>query len=536
MAATDLRYAARTLAKSPVFLVTAVVTIALGVGATMAIFSVIDAVLLQPLPYKDPARLVLATCDMRTRNIRDNPDSNENFLDLRNGAKTQFEDLGAVSTFRNIVPKEDGTPEQVAGAQVTTNFFRLVGAKIILGRDFTDADGQPQPPPPPPGAPNATQAQPRAPNMVILSYEYWQRRYGGGSSVLGRTMPNGGQIVGVLAPRFELFFPPSFNVERSPDMWFAARVPYNNARRNGFFWRPVGRLREGATLDRARSEAELMAADIRRNFPIYGTGGYRVRIEPMHQYMVAEVRPAILALMGAVIFLLLIACANVGNLLLVRASLRERELAVRAALGGNRWRLARQMLVEAVLLAAVGTMVGLGLAWLGIHELLMIAPANLPRLDTIKIDPLVLGFTVLTGLAAAAIFGITPALRASRTDVMGVLRGSSRTAGLGSVGALRNVVVVSEVTLSFVLLVGSGLMFRSFLTLQHIDLGFDPHQLLTFQQLGGRNAPVPQQRAAYMREIRDRLKSIPGVESVTAATNFPFSGGFFQYGGAKRTP
>jgi len=240
---------------------------------------------------------------------------------------------------------------------------------------------------------------------------------------------------------------------------------------------------------------------------------------------VAEVRPAILALTGAVIFLLLIACANVANLLLVRASQRERELAIRSALGCNWWRLIRQMLVEALLLAGAGTLLGLGLAWYGIRQLLAIAPANLPRLDSITIDPAVLAFTALAGVAAAVIFGLPPALQASRPDLMNILRGIGRSGGLGG-GRLRNLVVVTEVALSFVLLIGSGLMIRSFIALQRIDPGYDPNNLLTFQILGAGNLNVPQERSAFMRDLHGRLSSIPGVESVTASTPFPLAGGF----------
>jgi predicted permease len=527
MPARDLRYTARALFKTPVFTITALITIALGIGASTAIFSVTDAVLLRPLPYRDPDRLVLACSDMLTRNVIDSPVSAENFMDLRNGAKHMFEDFAAVSTNRGNFPREDGSPEQVRFAQVTTNFFGLMGARMALGRDFTDSDGQPQPVAPPEGAAAAT---PPPPNIAILSYEYWQRRYGGNPDVLGRPMLNNApgfnpQIVGVLAPGFELLFRPSAEVERRPDIWIAARLAYNNANRNTYFLRAIGRLKLGVTLRQAQEEADLVSAGIRRNFSLYRTARFRYRAEPMKQYMVAEVRPAILALMGAVIFLLLIACANVANLLLVRVSLRERELAVRAALGGGRWRLVRQMLSEALLLTGVGALLGVGLAWLGIRELLRIAPANLPRLDSAPLDPLVLAFTVLIAAVAAAIFGAVPALRASRPDVMNVLRASGRTVALGS-NQLRNGVVVAEVALAFVLLIGSGLMFRSFLALQRTNLGFDPHHLLTFGLLGGRDGDVPEQRAAFTREIQTRLRALPGVESATGSFPFPLAGGF----------
>jgi putative ABC transport system permease protein len=507
-------------------------TIALGVGASTAIFSVTNAVLWRPLPYKDPDRLVIACSDMQKRNVRDFPFSNADFIDLREGTKSVFDDIGGVFTFRNIFPREDGTPEQVRMAVVTTNFFRVLGGRIAYGRDFTDTDGIPQPPAPPGGA-QAGNAAPRLPAIAILSYEYFQRRYGGDTAVLGHTITlnnaNGQpspQIVGVLSPRFRLYFPPDTNTEAAPDVWIANRLGYDAADRNGVSMRAVGRLKDGVSLERAQAAADGVAAEARKNFLIEGTAGYAIRLEPMRQHLVSEARPAIVALMGAVIFLLLIACANVANLLLVRASLRERELAVRAAIGGSWWHLVRQILAEAFLLAALGSVAGLGLAWLGIHELLVIAPANLPRLDSIRIDSFVLGFTAVAGLVAGAIFGMAPAWHASRPNLMNVLRGSSRNTGLASGGLLRKLVVVTEVALSFVLLIGSGLMFRSFLELQRIDPGFDPHGLLIFLVQGNQGGNAPEQRAAFTRQIQERLGALPGVQSVTASTPFPLAGGF----------
>ena len=212
--------------------------------------------------------------------------------------------------------------------------------------------------------------------------------------------------------------------------------------------------------------------------------------------------------------------------MLVRMSLRERELAIRTSLGGSWWRLVRQTLIEALLVAAIGVALGLGLAWLGIHELLVIAPANLPRVESIRMDPRTLIFALVSGVMSTAVFGIAPALRAARPDVTSVLRGSSRTAGLVTGGILRNVVVIAEVALCFVLLVGSGLMFRSFVALERVDPGFDPNHLLTFQLLGPR-IPTPEQRAAFMREVQRHLRALPGVENVTAASPFPLTGGFF---------
>src|SRR5216684_3373832 len=422
MALRDLAFAGRTLRKSPVFTLTAVLTIALGVGASTAIFSVTNAVLLRPLPYKDPGRLVIAACDMRNRNVRDFPFSNEDFIDLRDGTKDAFQDLAGVFTFRNILLKEDGTPEQVRSAVVTTNFFRVVGAKILLGRDFTDADGIPQPAPPPGVAQPGVPAAPPLPIMAVLSYEYFQRRYGLDPSVIGQVMITTGpfrpQIVGVLAPGFQLYFPSAANVEPVPEVWIANRLGYDNANRNGVSIHAVGRIKDGVSLERAQAAADNVAEEARKNFLIERTAGYAIRVEPMRQHLVSEVRPAILALMSAVIFLLLIACANVANLLLVRASLRERELAVRTALGASWWRLVRQTLAEALVISALGMAMGLALAQFGIDALLQIAPENVPRHNTIHIDRGVLAFSTLAALVAAALFGVVPALSSARPDIM----------------------------------------------------------------------------------------------------------------------
>jgi predicted permease len=521
----DVVITSRTLWKLPAFTLTAVLTIALGVGASTAIFSVTNAVLLRPLPYKDPARLVIVGMDLRKRNVKDLPLSNADYIDLREGTKALFADMAGVFTGRLVVSRDDGTPEQIRFAIVTTNFFQVTGAKIQLGRDFTPQDGTPQP-----AATNAQAAAPsRLPQFAILSYEYFQKRFDGNAAILGHTMTFPGRpgpvIAGVLAPGFRLYFPPAADQEAAPDIWIANRLDYDAANRNDFSIVPVGRLKDGASLANAQSAADIVAAEARKNFTIDRTAGFYLTLTPMQQHLVAEVRPAILALMGSVIFLLLIACANVANLLLVRSSLREHEFAVRAALGAARWRLISPLMLEATLLAAMGIVLGLALAWVGIHELRILAPANLPRLDDVRIDGFVLGYTALAGLAAAAIFGIAPAWRASQPALMNVLRGTSRTAGFASGASLRNMVVMAEVALSFVLLIGSGLMFRSFLELQRVDPGFDPYNLLTFQIIG-ESKDTPAERAVAMRQIDDRLRAIPGVQNVTASFPFPLTGDF----------
>jgi predicted permease len=526
----DLLFAARTLRRSPVFTLAAALTIAIGIGASTAIFTVTNSVLLRPLPYKDPDRLVVVYMDLLVRNNLGMPLSNENFVDIREGSRGSFEDMAALRTGRQVLPGLDGTPEQVRFAQVTVNFFRVMGASVALGRDFEEADGVPQPAPQNPqagGAPG-TQGPPPLPVVAILSHEYWQRRYGGDPAVLGQRIPGGPrpEIVGVLVPGFELLFPPGTGVEQRPDFWVANRLNYNNANRNTFGLRPVGRLRPGAAVVRAQEEVDAVSSRIRDQFPVSKGAGFHARVEPMHETLVNEVRPAILALMGAVIFLLLIACANVANLLLVRSSLRQPELAVRAALGAGRGRVIQQMLAEALVLTALGATGGVVLAWVGIRELLSIAPANLPRLDAVRIDPIVLVFTLAIALASAFLFGMVPAWSAFRMDLVNALGGAARTSGLRGGGRLfRNAIVVIEVALCFVLLVGSGLMIRSFLELQRIDPGYDPRGLLTFQLLGGGPATA-EQTATRGRQLEERLLAIPGVRSVTASFPFPLGGDF----------
>lgn len=525
----DLAFAGRTLRKSPIFTLTAALTIALGVGASTAIFSVTNAVLLRPLPYKNPDQLVILPSDMRNRAVKDFPFSNANFIDLREATRDDFQGLAGVFTFPITLTGDDGMPEQVHMGVVTTNYFRLVGAGILFGRDFSDEDGQPQPPPPAPGTQSAP-ASPPLPIMAIISYEYFQRRFGSNPAAIGQSLNHGKpfspRIIGVLAPHFQIYFPPSADLEAAPEVWIANRLGYDAANRNSVSMHVIGRLKTGISIGRAQAAVDQVAAEARKNFSILNTAGYAIRVEPMRRHLVSEVRPAILALMGSVIFLLLIACANVANLLLVRASLRERELAIRTALGASRGDLARQILSEAVLLAAIGALGGLGLAWFGIHELLAIAPARLPRLETIRIDSTVLIFTIVLSLLAAAIFGLAPAWRAARPDVMIVLRGASRSEGLVSGGLTRKIVVGLEVALAYVLLIGSGLMVRSFLDLQHIDPGYHPHGLLTFQVQSDRFLQKPEERAVATRQLEERLRSIPGVESVTASDPFPLTGGY----------
>jgi len=536
----DFSYAFRTLRKSPIFTITVVVTIALAIGASTAIFSVTNGVLLRKLAYRDPERLVLVRGDLQKRNVKDFPLSNTDFLDLRNGAKNNFEDFAAVQTFRFTLPGLDGTPERVRAAAVSTNFFQMMGGSIIAGRDFQESDGTPQQAPPAaPGGNGPANAPPPLPNMVILSNEYFQQRFGGDRSMIGKTLPVAAAfgpapiVVGVLAPDFQLLFPPKANVEQFPSVWIAGRINYDAANRNNVQWRVIGRLKPGASIFQGQAETETIVQKIREENPIAKTVGQFFQLVPMKQHLVDEVRPAILTFMGAVILLLLIACANVANLMLVRASARERELAVRAALGAGWWQLVRQTLAEAFVIAGLGTIIGVGLAYLGIRTLLAIAPENLPRLNAISIDWQVLAFSVLAGLLSAVLFGVVPALRTARPNVMQTLRAAGRSSALGGAG-LRNAVVVVEVALAFVLLIGSGLMFRTFVNIQRVNLGFEPRGLLTFQLLGN-IGNSPQETAVFKRQLREQLQAIPGVKTVTASFPLPLAGGFspVRWGGAE---
>jgi putative ABC transport system permease protein len=529
MSLRTLVIAVRVLARNPLFTAVAVLTIALGVGTSTAIFSVANAVLLQPLPYRDPGKLVIAGMELRQRNVKNLPFSNADFIDLREGTKSVFSDVAGVFTSRLIAPSADGTPEQIRFAVVTTNFFSLTGARILYGRDFNAADGVPSPQPPPGTTPGT--APPQLPQVAILSHEYFMRRFGGNQAVIGQTMQFSGRpgpiIAGVLAPGFRLYFPPEADEEAAPDIWMANRLAYDATDRISFSIRPVARLRDDVPLRRAQEAADIVAADGRKHFPIDQTAGYYINLEPIQAHLVAAVKPAILTLMGSVAFLLLIACANVANLMLVRASLRWGEFAVRASLGANRWELIQPLLVEACLIAAAGSALGLVLTWAGIRELRILAPSNLPRLDAIGIDGSVLAFAALAGFASAALFGIAPAWRASQPALMNVLRGASRSSGLAGGATLRNLVVVAEVSLSFVLLIGSGLMFRSFQKLQQIDPGFDARHLLTFQVLGVRGTrDDPASRAVLIQQIAEKLRTIQGVNAVTASFPFPLTGNF----------
>src|SRR5262245_13681802 len=517
----DLAYAARGLRKNVGFTTVATITIALGIGACTAIFSVVNAVLLRPLPYADAQRLVLVWGELRARSVNDWPFSPPDLRDLAQQSTTVFDDVaGMIPPGRVPFAGPGGDPEQIRVGGATPNLFRILGARVALGRDFVadDATAAPaQPGQPPPAVQVALSA--------IISHEVWQRRFGGDAGVVGKEVELGGghaQIVGILAPGFEMLFPPRVNIDAGPDMWTAARIDIDSANRNNVVYRVIGRLKPGVTVVQAQAQVDHVAADLREHFPIKKTSGLYFHVVPMFDDLVGDVRPAILSLMGAVGFVLLIACANVANLLVVRASARGRELAVRAAIGASRGQLIRQMLAESLVIATAGTVLGLMLARWGVDALIAIAPKDLPRLDAVTMDPLVLVFAVAAGVVTAVLCGLVPALRASRADVMDALRAAGRSSGLRGGRRLRGGVVVAEVALSFILLIGAGLMLRSVAALSRIDPGFDPANVLTFQLQS--QARQPEQRAAFIRQVRERVHAIPGVVDASAATPLPLDG------------
>ena len=526
----ELARAFRTLARQPLFVLTAVVTLGLGIGATTAIFSVVSAVLIQPLPYREPDRVVIVWGELRARGVRDWPFSNPDFADVRRDT-TAFEGLAAVLTFRNAVQGPNGEVLEVKQAQATTNIFSVLGVDIARGSGFTEADGVPLPPPQPVAQPSPS-APPQAPpppppQRVVLSHEFWQRQYNGDESIVGRTVPLGPrtiEVAGVLAPGVELLFPPGTGIETKPDFWTPMRVDFAQGSRHNVGIRVVGRLKPGVTAAEADAEVEAVSARLRQEFALKETAGLHFRVEPMKSDLVADVRAAILALMGAVLFVLLIACVNVGNLLLARSSARERELAVRAALGAGRWRLVRQLLFESLALAVGGAVVGLGIAQLGILALLAFRPDNLPRIESVGIDPTVLGFAALATLGSAVACGLVPAVRTSRANIVEVLHKAGRTAGLAGGARLRTLMVIAEVTLSFVLLVGAGLMVRSFVELNRVDPGFDPNGVLTFRVNTGMRFNGPDDALAFLDDLTARLRALPGVTAATSASSLPLDG------------
>lgn len=522
----DVRQAVRALARSPGFTLVALITIGLGIGANTAIFSVVRAVLLRPLPYEDPNELVILWGEMRARDVTHFPSSPPDFRDYREQADL-LEDLAAAFAFQASLTG-DGEPTQVNVGFVTPNFLSVLGIDPILGRLFIEEDGAPDPEGVQPGQPGAQ------PGRVVLSHALWQQRYAGDPRVIGRTIELGGaasEIVGVMPAGFELLMPRAARFPTHLDLWVAARIDYDNAPRNNVFLIPVGRMRDGATPEQLQDQVGRISETLAADDQVKTTAGYGMRVERLHADVTAEVRPVLVALVGAVAFVLLIACANVSNLLLVRASGRDRELAVRAALGGSRMRLMRQMLLESGVLALAGAVIGVAIAAGGIRLLLALQPEDLPRIDSVRIDAVVLWFTLLASAASAFLFGILPAAQATRLDLVDSLKERGQASASAARKLVRNGIVIVEVALSLVLLIGAGLMVRSFVALTRVDPGFQSEGVLTFTATPpGADYPTTTERMAFNTELQRRLAALPGVQDVgliyplPLADQAPFNG------------
>ncbi len=512
----DFQSAVRSLRRGPSVAFTAILTLGLGIGASAAIFSVVNAVLLRPLPYGDADRLVLIWSDLLNRGVRDFGHPPGDLYDLRQQT-TVFDGLASVRTNHAPVTIADAEPERVPVALITPDFFSVIGATVVLGSDFVEADGNPV---------TASEQATAMPLTTILSHEFWQRRFGGRPDAVGSTIQLGvarAMIVGVAEPHLELLFPPDVGIERTPAIWIAQRLDFHTSSRTSVDQRIVGRLRPGVTVAQAQEQVNRVTANLRRRFPIKDSAGLSHRVEPMHSDLVADVRAAILVLMGAAMFLLLIACANVANLQLIRAAEREREFAIRAAIGGSRNRIVRQLVVESLVMSAAGVMLGVGIVAVGVKALLALSPSVLPRLETVSVDWVVVTFASLTGVFSALLFGIAPALRASRPAVIELLRTGGRSTGPSGARWLRNTVVVGEVALSLVLLIGAGLMVRTFTALINIDPGFNPTNSMTFT-LSNAGLRDSEGRETFMRQMHSALRGMPAATHVTAAGPLPLDG------------
>jgi len=521
--AQDVRYALRALWKAPGFAAIAILTIGLGIGANAAIFSVVNAVLLRPLPYAEPDRLAFVWADLTVRGVKNWPISPPILQDFRDQASS-FSGFAGIITGQSSLVGDDGDPMTIEVANVTPNMFSLLGAVPLLGRDFNDDDA----------APIAVDAQAQAnqpppPQTVILSYGLWSTRFGADPEILGRSIDVGGgprEVIGVMPQGFKLLVPSDTGLSANVDLWQTPRINVATwASRANVLWSVIGRLAPDATLGQAQAEMDAIAQRQREMDSIHETVGYELEIIPMQADITEQVRPMLLALIGAVGFVLLIACANVSNLLLVRAQSREGEIAIRAALGGGRGRLMRQMLTESALLALLGAVVGLALGRAGIALLLAFQPAEFPRVDTVAIDGLVLAFTLLVAFASVVVFGMIPAFQASNPQLASTLKDRGRSSALAQQKLFRNAVVVVEVALSVILLIGAGLMVRSFVELNRVDPGFNPEGVLTFRvQLQGQRYGPNEARANFQRELKERLEGLPGVVSASAATPIPLQG------------
>jgi len=503
----DLRFGLRMLLKKPGFTLIAVFTIALGIGANSAIFSVVNAVLLRPLPYPNAERIVaIQEISKEGSRIQVTP---ANFLDWR-AQNTVFEHLSAIFT-RGSNLAGDGGSERIDLAVTSANFFDVFGAQPQQGRLFLPDDEQAGHTP-----------------IAVIGHALWQRRYGGDPSIVGKsiTLDGNSYTVAGIAPagfqypdKTEAWLPP---VRLAPAV--TQTMDVTQVRGWGYL-SAVASLKPGVPLQQAKDEMEAITARLREQYPETNNNRFN-RVVGLHEHLVGDTSTVLWLLLGAVCFVLLIACANVANLMLVRGTARQKEIAIRTALGASRLRIVRQLLTESVMLAVTGGAFGLLLAWQGVDLLTRLLPQDFPRLQDINLDIKVLGFTILVSLITGVVFGFAPAWQVSRADVHESLKENSR----GSIGGMRNrlrsLFVVAEVALSLVLLVGAGLLFRTFLQLQAVDAGFKPQRVLTMRlSPSGTNFKEDPQFIAYYKQVEERLRSIPGVETVGAINTLPLEKG-----------
>ncbi|HSA57421.1 MAG TPA: ABC transporter permease [Gemmatimonadaceae bacterium] len=519
----DIRYAVRTFRATPGFALVALLSLAIGIGANTAVFSVANALLLRPLPYADPDRLAILWNRSPGLDIAEDWFSTAQYFDIRDN-NTTFEDL-AIALGSTVNLTGDGAEaERIGVIRVSSNLLSLLGARPLLGRFFASEDDMPG----------------RA-ATAVLGFGTWARRYGADSGVIGRTMYLNGQpaeIIGVLPSGFSLprEVLPTLGVAEDGEILLPLPLAANAAQFRGREdYNILARLRRGATVGQAQAEMDVLTARLRRDHPnVYPpNGGLTFSVVPLLDQVVGDVRRAVLILSGAVALVLLVACANVANLMLARALGRQREMTIRAAMGATRWRVARQLLTESLLLSAAGGMAGILFAFAGITWIQALRPPNVPRLGDIAITVEVLGFTLVVCVVAAVLFGLAPAIGAGRLDLQASLRNDTRVGGHGLLGRgsrMRRLLVAAELALSLVLLVGAGLLLRSFAQLQRVPPGFTPEGVVTFElSLVGTKYPNGPAAQDAFRQLWARFDALPGAVASGGITSLPLSG-YFAWG------
>ncbi|MBX3277542.1 MAG: ABC transporter permease [Acidobacteria bacterium] len=515
----DLRFSLRMLWKNPTFTAVAVITLALGIGANSAIFSVVNAVLLKPLAYANPEQLVLINHNYPKINLRASV-SAFGYVHYRDNAKS-FSSVAALSGWPANLTGE-GEPERLSGIQVTPNLFMTLGAHPAMGRVF---------------APDEDQTGKN--RVVVLSHAFWQRRFGGDPSILNRQIALNGEnhtIIGVMPATFQfgrelgqitdLWAPLVF----TPEQLTPARLTFE-------FLFVLARLKDGVTMQQAQSEMDAIAASLREQYaPGQDSSNWNLLVSSFREMVIGEIRTSLLVLLGAVAVVLLIACANVANLLLARAAARSREMAVRAALGAGGRRLIRQLLTESVLLSLAGGLLGLGLGYALVRTLVTLNENRIPRAHEIGLDPWVFGFTLVVSIGTGLLFGLAPALQATRIDLHETLKEGGRSGAAQSRRTLRAGLVIAEMALALVLLIGAGLLIKSFSRVQAVNPGFRPEGLISMQvSLPMTKYPEPAQRDAFYDSALERVRALPGVESAAGVSVLPLSGsnqsGSFQIEG-----